>query len=333
MIQRKIKGAPFTKISLLVESAMGKILVIGSSNTDLIANVRRFPSAGETVLGKSFMQAMGGKGANQAVAARRAGAEVIFVTCLGNDANGQNALRYFGNEGVDVSFIRMIDNVPTGTAMILVNDDGENCIVVTPGANQEVSAAYVGQLSELISTATMIVLQMEIPLETVRKVCELAAKFDTPVLLNAAPAQKVEASLLKLVNILVVNETEIELIAGRSIEREGEKKVIDIVTAMGASTVILTLGAQGCIVRDGDTYTTFPAFHVTTVDTTAAGDTFCGALVAKIGAGGDLLEAVKFASAAAAICVTRAGAQPSIPTADEVNIFLARNSVSVPPKT
>jgi ribokinase len=165
-------------------------------------------------------------------------------------------------------------------------------------------------------------LQMEIPFETVKKVCELAVKSDTHVLLNVAPARKVDASLLKLIDILVVNETEIELISGESIEKTGEKNVIEKLVAMGARTVILTLGGKGCIVKSKNLYAAVPAFRVTPVDTTAAGDTFCGALVAQLSKGRDLLEAVQFATAAAALCVTRMGAQPSIPTEAEVNEFI-----------
>src|SRR5882757_5816744 len=147
---------------------MSKILVIGSSNTDLIANVERFPAAGETVQGKLFLQAMGGKGANQALAAHRLGGVVTFVTCLGNDANGQNALKYYQSEGLDVSFVRIVDDVPTGTAMIFVNGEGENCIVITPGANQHLTAEFIVGLSDQIAAADMIMLQMEIPFDTVK---------------------------------------------------------------------------------------------------------------------------------------------------------------------
>src|SRR3954467_3293784 len=153
---------------------MKKILVIGSSNTDLITSVERFPNAGETISGKSFMQAMGGKGANQAVAAQRLGGNVKFVTCLGNDANGRNMLAYFKDEGLDVSSALIVDHAPTGTAVILVNDEGENCIVVTPGANHELLPAHITDLDDEIARASMIVLQMEIPFETVKKHIECA---------------------------------------------------------------------------------------------------------------------------------------------------------------
>lgn len=301
---------------------MNKILVIGSSNTDLIANVDRFPAAGETVQGKFFLQAMGGKGANQALAAHRLGGDVAFVTCLGNDPNGKNAMTYYRQEGLDVKFSRVVENVPTGTAMILVNAQGENCIVITPGANHELTPACVEEIEDEIASASMIVLQMEIPFETVQRACELAVKSGTRIVLNVAPARKIDASLLKLVDILIVNETEIELISGMTVAQSGEEEVIDSLLTMGAKTVILTLGAKGCIVKSKEKNVSVPAFRVKPIDTTAAGDTFCGALVAQLSKGSDLVAAVKFATAAAAICVTRIGAQPSIPTLEEVNQFL-----------
>jgi ribokinase len=301
---------------------MKKILVIGSSNTDLITNVARFPNAGETITGKAFMQAMGGKGANQAVAAQRLGGNVKFVTCLGDDANGRNTLSYFKSEGLDVSNALVVNHAPTGTAVILVNDEGENCIVVTPGANHALLPSHIQDIENEISNASMIVLQMEIPFETVEKVIELAHKHSTPVLLNVAPARGIGVHLLKMIEILVVNETEIERVSGKSIAALGEEGVIDQLISMGARTVILTLGKKGCLVKSSKLTKHIPAFEVDAVDTTAAGDTFCGALVAGLGQGKELTEAAKFAAAASAICVTRMGAQPSIPAKEEVIKFL-----------
>jgi ribokinase len=306
------------------ENRMKKILVIGSSNTDLITSVERFPNAGETISGKSFLQAMGGKGANQAVAAQRLGGHVKFVTCLGNDDNGRNSLAYFRNEGLDVSNALVVDHAPTGTAVILVNDEGENCIVVTPGANHELLPSYIEKLEDEIRNASMVVLQMEIPFKTVEKVINLSAKHETPVLLNVAPAREIPVDMLKKVEILVVNETEIERVSGKSIAALGEEGVIDSLLKTGARTVILTLGKKGCIIRNASLTRYLPAFEVEAVDTTAAGDTFCGALVASISKGEDLVEAVRFATAASAICVTRMGAQPSIPTEQEVLLFLSK---------
>jgi ribokinase len=303
---------------------MKKILVVGSSNTDLITNVERFPEAGETISGKRFLQVMGGKGANQAVAAKRLGGEVMFVTCLGNDSNGRNTLSYFQNEGLDVSNALVVDHAPTGTAVILVNDEGENCIVVTPGANHELLPKHIGDIEDEIGRAAIVVLQMEIPFETVTKVIAIAAAHKVPVLLNVAPAREVGADLLKMVEILVVNETEGEKVSGQSIAGIGEEGVIDKLMSMGAGTVILTLGKKGCIVKSPKGTRHIPAFDVEAVDTTAAGDTFCGALVAGLSKGKDLVEAVKFATAASAICVTRMGAQPSIPNEEEVAKFLSK---------
>jgi ribokinase len=304
---------------------MSKILVIGSSNTDLIAKVERFPVAGETITGKLFMQAMGGKGANQALAAHRSGGNVSFVTCLGSDANGKNALQYYVSEGLDVSLSLTVDDAPTGTAMILVNDEGENIIVITPGANHKLSPAYVSTLSAEIAKASIIMLQMEIPFETVVQVCDLAKQHNTRVLLNVAPAKKIDASLIKLVDILVVNETEIETICGKQIDSVGEDGVVDMLLSMGANTVILTLGKKGCIVKNKTVHHHIPAFDVETVDSTAAGDTFCGALVAQLSKGIEIVEAIGFATAAAAICVMRIGAQPSIPKENDIRKFQLTN--------
>jgi ribokinase len=308
---------------------MSKILVIGSSNTDLIAKVDRFPLAGETVEGNFFLQAMGGKGANQALAAHRLGGRVKFVTCLGNDANGKNTLKYYQQEGLDVTSALIVKTAPTGTAMILVNAQGENCIVITPGANQELSPEYIENIEDDIATAYVVVLQMEIPMETVKKVCQIAAKYNTEVLLNVAPARKVDSELLGMVDILVVNETEIETISGMSIESYGEEAVIDAILAKGAHTVILTLGRNGCLAKRDGVQHHIQAFMVDAVDTTAAGDTFCGALVARLSKGFDLVEALKFATASSAICVTRMGAQPSIPTEQEVTAFLSKGNALV----
>jgi ribokinase len=301
---------------------MRKILVIGSSNTDLIAKVKRFPEAGETVQGNFFLQAMGGKGANQALAAHRLGGYVRFITAVGNDANGQNTLKYYQQEGLDVSASLIVENVSTGTAMILVNEEGENCIVVTPGANHSLSPSYLEKMEDEIATAFIVVLQMEIPFETVRKVCELAAKHETTVLLNVAPARQVDATLLKMVDILVVNETEIEMISGKRIKDAGEEAVIDSILRAGAKSVILTLGQNGSVVKSGSHCERIPAFSVDAVDTTAAGDTFCGSVVARLSKGAGLSEAIRFATAASAICVTRMGAQPSIPDEEQVKAFL-----------
>jgi len=303
---------------------MLKILVIGSSNTDLIATVKNFPLAGETIEGKTFLQAMGGKGANQAVAAHKLGGDVKFITCLGNDPNGQNALKYYKEQGLDVSSSLVVDSAPSGTAMILVDEKGENCIIITPGANKLLTPEYIQQVEHEIETCDMIVLQMEIPYETVKIVCELAEKYHKRVMLNVAPARQIERDLLGKIDLLIVNETEAETISGQKINKLEEEAVVDSLLGMGAKTVVLTLGKQGCMVKNDQLTMCVPSFFVEAVDSTAAGDTFCGALAAELGRGHDWDEALKFATAASAICVTRMGAQPSIPTEREVREFLTR---------
>lgn len=304
---------------------MGKILVVGSSNTDLIATVKNFPAAGETIVGKSFLQAMGGKGANQAVAAHKLGGDVKFITCLGSDLNGQNALKYYNEEGLDVSSSLIVDDVPSGTAIILVDGKGENCIVITPGANNMLSSAYILEVEKVIAAADMVVLQMEIPYDTVKTVCEIAHKNHKKVLLNVAPACQLDAELIKQIDILVVNETEAEIITGEKIDDIWVEAIVDSLLTMGAKTVVLTLGKRGCLLKNKQEIYHIPAFKVEALDSTAAGDTFCGALAAEISRGHGWEVALRFATAASAICVTRMGAQPSIPSEKEVREFLSRN--------
>jgi ribokinase len=301
---------------------MSKILVIGSSNTDLIARVKRFAVAGETIEGSHFMQAMGGKGANQALAAHKLGGDVKFITSLGSDSNGENTLKYFKNVGLDASASLIVDNVPSGTAMIWVDEKGENCIVITPGANKELSPDYINKVKNEITAADIIVMQMEIPYDTVKRVCDLAHNQGKIVMLNVAPACKLDHDLIGKVDVLVVNETEAETIAGVKIDEIGEETMVDRLRELGAKTVVLTLGKRGSILKNGKESYKIPAFVVETLDSTAAGDTFCGALAAELSKGHKWEQALKFATASSAICVTRMGAQPSIPTEREVNEFL-----------
>ncbi len=304
---------------------MNKLLVIGSSNTDLVAKVKKFPAAGETVEGISFLQAMGGKGANQALAAHRLGGDVKFITCLGNDANGQNSLKYYEQEGLDVSSSLIVEDVPSGTAMIWVEECGENCIVITPGANKMLTSEYIYKVEEAIAEADIVLLQMEIPCETVRTVCNIAQKHQTKIMLNVAPARQLHAEILKQVDILVVNETEAELASGKKIEDVGKETVVDLLLDTGIQTVVLTLGKQGCFFKNHQEFLYLPAFHIEPLDTTAAGDTFCGALAAELGRVHKWNEVLRFATAASAICVKRMGAQPSIPAEKEVFEFLSKN--------
>lgn len=301
---------------------MNKILIVGSSNTDLVVRVDRFPVAGETVEGINSLQVMGGKGANQALAAHKLGGNVRFITCLGNDANGENALKYYHNQGLNVDSSFIVDDSPSGTALIWVDDNGENCIVIIAGANKKLSPDYLIKRKDVIISSDIVLMQMEIPYETVRILCEVASGAGKTVILNAAPACKLESDILNLVDILVVNETEAEVISGEKIDRIGEEGIISMLLDHGAKAVVLTLGKRGCIMKDKNNHYVIPSFDVNTVDTTAAGDTFCGALAAQLGRGNNWEQSLIFATAASAICVTRLGAQPSLPTEDEVSDFL-----------
>ena len=304
---------------------MKKIVVIGSSNTDLITKVKKFPAPGETIIGKEYLQAMGGKGANQAIAAHRLGGEVQFITSLGNDTNGKLALAYYKREGLNVSSSLIVDGVASGTAIIMVDEHGENSIVITPGANNKLSATYLSTIETIIKEFDILVLQMEIPYETVKEACALAKKNQTQVILNFAPATSIDNELLCNVDILVVNETEAEKISGEKIENVGKDEVVNIILEKGVDTVVLTLGKNGCFFKNREGKLYFRAFEVDPVDTTAAGDTFCGALATEIARGNSWENALIFASAAAANCITKMGAQPSIPNENEVRLFLNKN--------
>jgi len=304
---------------------MSKIVVIGSSNTDLIAKINEFPKIGETIKGISYLQVMGGKGANQALAAHRLGGDVKFITSLGNDLNGINSIDYYKKEGLDASLSLIVEDVPSGVAMIWVDKNGDNSIVIIPGANDALKPEYIKKIEAEILKADLIVLQMEIPYETVRYICNFASSNNKQVMLNVAPAMVLDKDVIEKIDILVVNETEAELISGENISIIGEEAVVDRLRFLGAKTVILTLGKKGSILKNDQLYLKVPAFTVNTVDSTAAGDTFCGALAAGLSRGHRWQQAMEFASAAAAICVTRMGAQTSIPDENEVISFLSQN--------
>lgn len=308
---------------------MKKIVVIGSSNTDLITKVKKFPAPGETIVGKEYMEAMGGKGANQAMAAHRLGGKVQFITCLGDDTNGKNALEYYNKEGLNVSSSLIVNGVASGTAIIMVDEHGENSIIVTPGANNKLSPTYLSSIENIIKEFDILVIQMEVPYETVKEACALAKKNQTQVILNFAPATHVDKELLCNVDVLVVNETESEKISGEKIENIGKEGVVNIILDKGVNTVVLTLGENGCFYKNREENLHFGAFEVDAVDTTAAGDTFCGALAAEIARGNSWENTLIFASAAAANCITKMGAQPSIPKENDVRSFLNKNILSI----
>lgn len=301
---------------------MKKIVVVGSSNVDLVAKVAHLPRPGETVGNAEFLQSYGGKGANQAIAAARLGGEVAFVTCLGTDSYAKELRSHFAAEGLRTDCLFATPLRPTGTALIYVSEENaENCIAVAPGANGLLDPEMASRAEALIAASDVVVMQAEIPYGTVRETAFLARRHGVPVLFNPAPACPVDTELMKAVSLLVVNETEAEVISGMTVDESTVAEVAQELVAMGAGAVVVTLGRAGAYAFSGGEPLRMPGFRVEPVDTTAAGDTFCGALAVACD-GRVTAEALRFACAAAALSVTRLGAQSSMPRLEEVQSFL-----------
>jgi ribokinase len=299
------------------------VVVVGSSNTDMILRVAHVPRPGETLLGGLFSTAAGGKGANQAVAAARAGGNVTFVARLGLDSFGDEALEGFKREGIMLSHVTRDPSQPSGVALIFVGADGENSIGVAGGANQRLSPRDVGAARKVIAGARVLLLQLETPLETVRAAADIGSRAGIEVILNPAPAQSLPDALLRKITLLTPNETEASMLTGISVsDVSSATRAARALQLRGARNVIVTLGANGALVASGRDARWVPGFKVKAVDTTAAGDVFNGALAVRLAEGSPIMEAVRFAHAAAAISVTRAGAQPSIPTRREIDAKL-----------
>ena len=299
------------------------ILVVGSSNTDMIIRLDRIPRPGETILGGAFSTAAGGKGANQAVGAARAGGQVTFVARVGRDMFGEQAVAGFEKDGINVGHIVRDAAEPSGVALIFVAKDGENSIAVASGANGALAPADVRKAKGAFAAAAVLVMQLETPLATVQAAADLAAKAGVPVILNPAPARPLPAALLKRVGILTPNETEAELLTGIQVADEASAaKAAAKLRKLGVQTVIITLGARGAFIADAGGSQLVPGFKVKAVDTTAAGDIFNGALAVALAEGRPLVDAVRFANAAAALSVTKLGAQPSAPLRRDIEKFL-----------
>jgi ribokinase len=302
----------------------GSIVVVGSSNIDLVMKMPRLPRLGETVLDGTFAQVFGGKGANQAVGAARAGGSVVFVGCVGDDAYGTQVAENLRRDGIDTRHVFTETGVASGTALIMVGDEGHNYIAVAPGANARLTPARVDAAREAIAASSCVVTQCETPSETLDHLVDVAFALGKPVILNLAPARAVAGKTLARLSCLAVNESEAEFLSGQAVSADADvEAVAEALRARGPRTVVLTLGARGAYVASDGVRALVPTFAVRAVDTTAAGDVHCGALAVALVEGRPLAEAVRFANAAAALSVTRLGAQPSAPSRREVDALIA----------
>lgn len=300
----------------------GKILVVGSANIDMVVKTERFPEAGETLLGGEFFKFSGGKGANQAVAAARLDGDVTFISKLGDDEFGRTLINLYEQEGINTNYILLDDHHPTGVALISVNGEGENKIVVAPGANKYIKSKEIENYKKVISRVDVILLQLEIPIEIVGQIIELAKKHDVKVILNPAPARELPKSYLEDLFLISPNENEIEKITGLKIKNEDEaKRAAKKLHNLGVHNVVITLGRKGAFLSTKDYTGYISTLKVKAVDTTAAGDIFNGALAVAIMKEHPWQEAVEFACRAAAVSVSRNGAQSSAPTMDELQNF------------
>jgi len=304
----------------------GKVVVVGSSNVDLIMKMPRLPKVGETVTDCVFAQVFGGKGANQAVGAARAGGDVVFVSCVGDDGYGEQVIASLRQDGIETRFVSREPGVATGTALIMVGGEGQNYLAVAPGANYRLTPAHVDRAREAISGAAIVISQCEILPETLDHVIAVGAQLGKPVMLNLAPARKIADASLARLAYLAVNETEAEFLTGLPVTTDAQvETVAEALLAKGPKTVVLTLGARGAYVAGaGVSGSLVPGFAVDAVDTTAAGDVHCGALAVALVEGKPLLEAARFANAAAALSVTKLGAQPSAPKREDIEALLSR---------
>ena len=297
----------------------GKIVVVGSTNTDFVFTTNKFPAPGETVIGTSFNATFGGKGANQAVAARLLGANVLFISALGNDKIGTDTIQHFNNLSISSEYIRIKEGVSSGTACILVNaDNGENMIVVSQGANGALCPDDIVTAAPAFADACMIILQAEIPIETIEWTMQYAKRLNIPVLFNPAPVPEggFSTELLRCVSIFTPNEREIiQLFPNIDDIDTAARKLLDL----GIETVIVTRGREGASAYTAHGRLNIPAYPVQSIDTVGAGDTFTAALATAIVEGKELAAALEFANTAAALCTTKHGAQTSMPTREEVN--------------
>ncbi|WP_371973850.1 ribokinase [Lelliottia nimipressuralis] len=301
------------------------LVVLGSINADHILNLDAFPTPGETVTGNQYQVAFGGKGANQAVAAGRSGANIAFIACTGDDDTGERVRKQLESDHIDISPVSVVGGESTGVALIFVNAEGENVIGIHAGANAALTIERVEAQRVLISSAEALLMQLESPVESVLAAAKIAHENHTTVVLNPAPARLLSDELLALVDIITPNETEAEKLTGIRVENDDDAaRAAQALHDKGIGTVIITLGSRGVWASVNGEGRRVPGFKVKAIDTIAAGDTFNGALVTALLEGGSLDNAIRFAHAAAAIAVTRKGAQPSVPWRKEIDEFLSQ---------
>jgi ribokinase len=307
----------------------GHIVVVGSINMDLVARTKRMPLGGETLLGSDFRMVPGGKGANQAVAVARTGGNVKIVGGVGDDIFGKQLLANLRDNGINTDFVKARSGMATGVAIILVDDQGENSIVVVPGANDCVSQQDVEAARLIIETAQVVLLQLEIPLETVELVIRVAKQAGVPVILDPGPARPLSRDLLAMVDIITPNEHEAQVLAGEELHNlDDARNIAAKLLGWGIKHVLLKLGGEGVIMANAEGFEHIPAHKVHVEDTTAAGDSFAGGLAVALAEGYTLREAVLFANAVGALAVTRLGAQSAIPTREEVESFMMERGVT-----
>ena len=300
-----------------------KIVVIGSSNTDMIIKMDKIPVPGETVLGGEFSIAAGGKGANQAVAAARAGGDVTLIACIGKDMFGQQALDGFITDKINVDYIFRDEKAASGVALIFVDKNGENSIAVASGANYKLTPEHINKSRDALISAQIMVMQLETPIETVTAAARLAKENGVKVILNPAPAQALEDKLLQTISILTPNESESEILTGvKVIDDTSAAKAAGVLLNKGLEAVLITLGSRGVFLATQDRSHIIPGFQVKAVDTTAAGDVFNGALAVSLAENKSIEDSIRFANAAGALSVTKLGAQPSAPGRQEIENFL-----------
>lgn len=298
---------------------MKKIIVIGSSNVDMVVRTSHLPAPGETILGGEFFMNQGGKGANQAVAIKRLGGNLIFMAKLGNDVLGRQSVGYFKKEGIDTRYIALDEDSASGVALISVDDHAENSIVVASGANMLLNEQDVDKMLEEMCEGDILLMQLEIPLQTVEYAARKAFGKGVKVVLNPAPARSLPKELFRHLYMVTPNRIEAEMLTGIKIANDADvEKVAEEICAMGVKNVIITLGSKGCLIREEGVSYRIDAFKVEPVDTTAAGDTFNGALCVGLSEGMDLKQAAVMASKASSIAVTRMGTQSSIPYREEL---------------